>query len=84
MYKQFILYVILLTIAGCVKEIPEPVKLFGEAQGTYYSIIYYDDDQLNLKKWSADSKQIVVKGAGHAIQWYHPEVVDAEILDILN
>lgn len=42
------------------------------------------ENQLNLKKWSIDSKQIVVKGAGHAIHWSHPEMISAEILDILN
>lgn len=42
------------------------------------------ENQLNLKKWSTNSKQIVVKGAGHAVHWSHPEVVNAEILDILN
>lgn len=42
------------------------------------------ENQLNLKKWSTDSKQTIVKGSGHAIHWYHPEVINNEILDILN
>lgn len=49
MYKQFILYFILFAIAGCATKPPEPVKLIGEAQGTYYSIIYYDGDHRNLQ-----------------------------------
>ncbi|MFZ5642890.1 MAG: alpha/beta fold hydrolase [Bacillota bacterium] len=42
------------------------------------------ENQMNLKKWSTDSKQIVVKGSGHAVHWASPEVINAEILDILN
>ncbi|AET67925.1 putative hydrolase or acyltransferase of alpha/beta superfamily [Desulfosporosinus orientis DSM 765] len=42
------------------------------------------ENQLNLQKWSTDSKQIVVTGSGHAIHWYNPEVINNEILEILN
>ncbi|MDF2674057.1 MAG: putative hydrolase or acyltransferase of alpha/beta superfamily [Clostridiales bacterium] len=41
-------------------------------------------NQLNLKQWAADSKQIIVKGAGHAIHWAHPEMINKEILDLLS
>ncbi|SDZ58476.1 Pimeloyl-ACP methyl ester carboxylesterase [Evansella caseinilytica] len=47
----------------------------------------YEDSkeaQANLLHWSTDSKQIVVEGAGHAVHWYSPEVINAEILDILQ
>lgn len=42
------------------------------------------ENQLNLKNWSTDSKQIIVKGAGHAIHWANPELINNEILEILN
>ncbi|MHB8074012.1 hypothetical protein [Desulfosporosinus fructosivorans] len=42
------------------------------------------ENQLNLKKWSADSKQIIVKGSGHAIHWSNPEVINNEVLAIIN
>lgn len=42
------------------------------------------ENQLNLLKWSADSKQIVVKGSGHAVHWFNPEVVNKEILALLD
>lgn len=41
-------------------------------------------NQSNLFKWSTDSKQIIVKDSGHAVHWYHPEVINREILAILN
>lgn len=42
------------------------------------------ENQLNLQKWSTDSKQIVVTGSGHAIHWYNPKVINNEILEILS
>ena len=41
-------------------------------------------NQLNLKQWSTDSKQIIVKESGHAIHWVHPEVINKEILELLG
>ena len=35
------------TLAAC--HTPEPVRLSGEAQGTYYSVIYYDSQQRDLQ-----------------------------------
>lgn len=42
------------------------------------------ENQLNLLKWSTDSKQIVVDGSGHAIHWSNPRVINTEIIDLLN
>ncbi len=42
------------------------------------------ENQLNLLKWSTDSKQIVVEGSGHAVHWYNPEVINKEILALLD
>lgn len=42
------------------------------------------ENQLNLLKWSTNSKQIVVDGSGHAIHWTNPSVINTEILDLLN
>jgi len=41
---------LLLVLSSCTfeKEI-KPVKLFGEAQGTYYSVIYYDSLQRDFQ-----------------------------------
>ena len=39
-------------------------------------------NQLGLRNWSSNSRQVVVDGAGHAIHWSHPEVVSKEILEI--
>lgn len=38
----------LLAATGCSRQ-HEPVRLYGEAQGTYYSILYYDRDQRDLQ-----------------------------------
>lgn len=42
------------------------------------------ENQLNLLKWSADSKQIVVEGSGHAVHWFKPEVINREILALID
>lgn len=42
------------------------------------------ENQLNLLKWSTDSKQIIVDGSGHAIHWSNPGVINNEIIDLLN
>jgi pimeloyl-ACP methyl ester carboxylesterase len=42
------------------------------------------DNQVSLKKWSDTSKHIVVEGAGHAVHWSNPNVVNREILEILD
>lgn len=34
-------------VVGCHR--PEPVSIYGEAQGTYYSVLYFDPLQRNLK-----------------------------------
>ncbi len=43
------LIVILIIVSSCVNEKTAPVKLIGEAQGTYYSIIYYDRQQRDFQ-----------------------------------
>ncbi len=47
---------------------------------------YHDskENQFNLLKWSTNSKQVVVNGAGHAIHWFNPELINSEILELLN
>ena len=42
-----------LLVAAC-SSMPQPVRLSGEAQGTYYSVTYYDTQHRNLKS-SIDS-----------------------------
>ena len=41
-------------------------------------------NQVGLIKWSDTSKHIVVDGAGHAVHWTHPNVVNREIREILD
>lgn len=48
MNKNIIWIFVIALLAGCSS--PEPVKLSGVAQGTYYAITYYDDKQRNFKK----------------------------------
>ncbi len=48
MYK-WVIIVLLLSVAGCKPE-PQPERIQGAAQGTYYSIIYFDDQHRNLKR----------------------------------
>jgi thiamine biosynthesis lipoprotein len=43
------LFFFLLVLLGCTQLPKEPVRLMGEAQGTYYSIIYYDEQQRDLQ-----------------------------------
>lgn len=47
---KFIPIIIFLCLISCnnIKQ-SEPVRLIGEAQGTYYSIIYYDDEQRDFQ-----------------------------------
>lgn len=40
---------IILLASACNKKNPEPVRLMGEAQGTYYAISYYDDKNRNFQ-----------------------------------
>lgn len=47
MYRIFIFA--LLFFIGCNTLQKEPVRLLGEAQGTYYSIIYFDNDQRDFQ-----------------------------------
>lgn len=47
MSRFLILFVAIL--CGCVYQTDEPVKFIGEAQGTYYSIIYYDSDNRDFQ-----------------------------------
>lgn len=42
------------------------------------------NNQVGLKNWSDTSKHIVVDGAGHAVHWTHPNIVNREILEILD
>ena len=37
---------IIATVCSCAPQ--QPIRLIGEAQGTYYTIIYYDKEQRNL------------------------------------
>lgn len=46
---RFLIPLLLLTaLTGCRRN-AEPVRLYGEAQGTYYSVQYYDPQQRNLQ-----------------------------------
>lgn len=65
---------------GYIKNIPLRI-ITSEETNSYKEA---GKNQRNLKKWSADSKQIIVKGAGHAVHWGHSEVINKEILDLLS
>lgn len=65
---------------GYIKDIPLRI-ITSEEINNYKEA---GKNQLNLKKWSNDSKQIIVKDSGHAIHWVHPEVIIKEIMDILK
>ena len=45
--RFFLIVAALTTLTGCRRELP--VQLFGEAQGTYYSVQYYDAQRRNLQ-----------------------------------
>ena len=45
--RFFLIVAVLTTLMGCRRELP--VQLFGEAQGTYYSVQYYDAQRRNLQ-----------------------------------
>ena len=45
--RFFTLTLVLAAMASCQR--PEPIQLLGQAQGTYYSIQYYDKQQRNLQ-----------------------------------
>lgn len=46
--NAFYLTILLLTITSC-QHSNEPIRLTGEAQGTFYAITYYDAQQRNLQ-----------------------------------
>ena len=48
--NRIVLVVFILSVLtwNCSRA-PEPVRLLGEAQGTYYSVIYYDDSSRNFQ-----------------------------------
>ena len=46
---RFLLTTALVALLLCSCHRPEPVRLYGEAQGTYYSVQYYDPEQRNLQ-----------------------------------
>lgn len=51
MRKLMLLFFLFATITSCeVFYTPEPVKLTGMAQGTYYAITYYDKDQRDFSE----------------------------------
>lgn len=47
MWYNIWLLPLILILTGC--KVQEPIKLVGEAQGTYYSIIYYDEQDRDLQ-----------------------------------
>ncbi|MBQ0016330.1 MAG: FAD:protein FMN transferase [Bacteroidales bacterium] len=46
--RLFVSMCLLMLIGGC-DRVPRPIRLQGQAQGTYYSIIYYDNKQRNMQ-----------------------------------
>ena len=51
MRKLMLLTFLFAAVTSCdVFDTPEPVKLNGMAQGTYYSITYYDDDRRDFSQ----------------------------------
>lgn len=47
--NAFYLTLIVLTLGSACQRQPQPVRLQGEAQGTYYNIVYYDSLQRDLQ-----------------------------------
>lgn len=49
--RYFVISSILILFSACTQQSSNttPVKLFGEAQGTYYSIQYFDDEQRDFQ-----------------------------------
>lgn len=56
---------------SCRKQIPEPYRINGEAQGTYFAITYYDDQHRDFQK-SIDS---IFKAFDLSVSVYKPESV---------
>lgn len=46
---RFLVVMVCVAFATVSCHRPEPVRLYGEAQGTYYSVIYYDSLQRNFQ-----------------------------------
>lgn len=59
-----------------------PLRIITSEELTNYQ--ESKENQTNLLKWSTNSKQEVVEGAGHAVHWNNPEVINKEILELLN
>lgn len=43
-----------------------------------------NNSQAALKNWSTDSTQMVVKGVGHSIHQFAPEVINNEIIKLIK
>lgn len=65
---------------GNLKDLPLVIYTSGE----YNSYKAERENQAKLKNWSSESKQIIVKDATHAIHWWHPELINQEIINLIN
>lgn len=59
---------LLALLSGCNKPV-EPIKLIGQAQGTYYSIIYFDDKNRDFQ-YEIDS---ILKDFDNSVSLWVPE-----------
>ena len=59
-----------------------PLTVFTSEQ--LYSCSDIWESQLNLEKWSQNVNHILVPGAGHAIYWTHPDVINDAIRNVLK
>lgn len=73
MYR--LLFFLLVISVGCSQQPTEPVHLLGEAQGTYYSIIYFDSEQRDFQ-FEIDS---ILKSFDQSVSLWVPNSILSKI-----
>lgn len=70
-----LLLFLLVIFLGCSEQPKEPVRLLGEAQGTYYSIIYFDNELRDFQ-FEIDS---ILKGFDRSVSLWVPNSILSRI-----
>ncbi|MVX66666.1 alpha/beta fold hydrolase [Clostridium chromiireducens] len=60
-----------------------PLRIFT-AENSVLSIPEWKNSQIDLKNWSTNSKQIVVKNSRHPIHQFEPDIINNEIIELIK
>ncbi|MDZ7548057.1 alpha/beta hydrolase, partial [Clostridium perfringens] len=54
------------------------------AESNTLAIPEWESSQIDLKEWSTDSTQMVVKGSRHSIHQFEPDIINDEIIKLIK